>query len=134
MVAKLEDKEQLERLSKELQEHKSWAEDVKNKQPVENNTLHHEIAQEVHKIMLEEKHRLRRANKFTLRGIPQPEKESPTQFHQSVKTTLQEKFDHPGLEVLSARRVDKANERGKSRLVIFSVEQGQKRSLLTTKL
>ena len=133
-ATKKEDKEQLERLSKELQEHKSWAEVVKNKQPGEGATPQHEIAKEVQHIMSEEKERLRRANNLTLRGVPEPEKESPTQLRQAVQTTLRERFDQPGLEVLTARRVGKANERGKSRLVIFSVEQGRKRSLLSTKL
>ena len=121
----------MERLTNQIEEQKSWAEIVKNKKPEEKDM---NIAKEVQNILSEEKDRLRRANNMTLRGIPEPEKESPAQLRQTMQTTLREKFDQPGLEILMARRVRKANERGKSRLAIFSVEPGRKRSLLTTKL
>ena len=133
-ASKKEEKEQFERLTNQIEEQKSWAEVVRNKKPKEQHEHQQDIAKEVQSILSKEKDRLKRANNLTLRGVPEHEKESSTQLRQTVQTTLQEKFDQPGLEILMARRVRKANERGKSRLVIFSIEQGCKQSLLTTKL
>jgi hypothetical protein len=134
MEQKTKETQQIEKLTKEIEEHKTWVEVVKNKKPQEKTIPHQDIAQEVQQILSEEKDRLRRANNLTLRGIPEPKNETPTHLQQVVQTTLRDKFDQPGLEILHARRVGKDNERGKGRLIIFSVDQSRKRSLLSTKL
>jgi hypothetical protein len=129
----LKKREQLQRLTKEVEEQKSWVEVTKKNKPQEDYTPRQDLTQEVKNILSEEKDRLRRANNMTLRGIPEKDNESPDELRQTVQTTLQEKFSQPGLQVLTARRVGKANEKGRGRLIILSMDQARKRSLLSTK-